>query len=356
MGFPIHVFSLTEHEFWRREFQAEVIIKDENCLERMQDLIRCGVRPVIQVGPNRQEALQLIGLPKSSVIVQFHADETYLPKINSQIIRNPAVLMILRSYPIPNFNLSNFFVSQYSGLKDLLQNFSFKNFLEYLKLVIAGIVMVKRQMFIAVLERIYSKVSVPMPLGYNDLFAESYSNVCKVTKNSSLIEFAMNNLPANKKKSKIAFVGQTGKLTRRFAIKAMESISPKELILRDNYGGAIGIYGATLESGIENIQALKNSKLALCPPGNYSSHTFRIAESLVCGAAPIFNNGSITDPICSYSFLSDDILGLPKSWKKKLEVATRLNQEHLDDYIETSLKNLSSEIERVKNKIIEVQP
>lgn len=356
MASKIQVISLTEHEFWRREFQAEVSIKDENYLARARELIRTGVKPVIQVGPSRQEALDLKELPKASVIVQFHADETYLPKINFQIIRNPSVSMILRSYPIPNFNLSRFFTIQISGLMDLSHSFSFRNLFQYLKLFFAGVVMVKRQVFIAVLERIYSKVSVPMPLGYNDLFTESYCSVYKVEKNSSLIEFAMNNLPANKKKSKIAFVGQIGKLTRRFAIKAMESISPKELILRDNYGGAIGIYGATLESGIENFRALKDSKLALCPPGNYSSHTFRIAESLICGAAPMFNNGSITDPICSYSYLSDEILGLPKSWKKKLEVAAMLDQEHLDDYIETSLKKLSSEIERVKNKIIEVQP
>ena len=356
MGFPIHVFSLTEHEFWKREFKAEVSVKDENYLARIRDLIRCGVRPVIQVGPNKQEALELIGLPKASVIVQFHADETYLPGVNFQIIRNPAVSMILRSYPIPKLRASKFFASQFAGLNDLSQNFSFTNFSEYLKLVFAGIVMIKRQVFIAILERVYSKVSVAMPLGYNDLFAESYCSVYKVEGNSSLIEFALDDLPVIEKKNKIAFVGQSGKLTRHFAIKAMQSISPSELILRDNYGGAIGIYGATLESGIENIQALKNSKLALCPPGNYSSNTFRIAESLICGAVPMFNQGSITDPICSHSYLSDGILGLPKHWKKKLEVAERLDQEFLDSCIEKSLKNLSSEIERVKNRIIEAQP
>ena len=356
MNSKIQVVSLTEHEFWRREFQAEVSTKDENYLARLRDLISSGVEPVIQVGPNKQEALDLIGLPKSSVIVQFHADETYLPGVNFQIIRNPAVSMILRSYPIPKFKLSRFFASQYAGLKDLSQNFSFRNFFNYLKLVVAGIVMVKRQVFIAVLERFYSKISVPMPLGYNDLFAESYCSVYKVERNSSLIKFALDDLPANNKKNEIAFVGQSGKLTRSFAIKPMENISPKELILRDNYGGAIGIYGATLESGIENIQALKNSKIALCPPGNYSNHTFRIAESLICGAAPMFNQGSITDPICSYSYLSAQVLGLPKHWKKKLEVALRFDQEHLHNCIETSLKNLSSEIERVKNQIIEAQP
>ena len=356
MASKIQVISLTEHEFWRREFQAEVSTKGENYLARVRELISSGVKPVIQVGPNRQEALDLIGLPKSSVIVQFHADETYLPGVNFQIIRNPAVSMILRSYPIPKFKLSKFLASQYAGLKDLSQAFSFSNLLEYLKLVFVGMVMVKRQMFIAAMERIYSKTSIPMPLGYNDLFAESYCSVYKVEKNSSLIKFALDDLPTDNKKNKIAFVGQSGKLTRRFAIKAMENISLKELILRENYGGAIGIYGATLASGIENIQALKNSKLALCPPGNYSSNTFRIAESLICGAVPTFNQGSITDPICSYSYLSDEILGLPKSWKKKLEVAAKFDQEHLDDCVETSLKNLSSEIERVRNKIIEAQP
>ena len=39
--------------------------------------------------------------------------------------------------------------------------------------------MVKRQVFIATMEKVYSKVSVAMPLGYNDLFAESYCSVKK---------------------------------------------------------------------------------------------------------------------------------------------------------------------------------
>lgn len=346
---------MAEHEFWRREFQAEVSIKDENYLARLRDLIRSGVKPVIQVGPSRQEALDLRELPKGSVIVQFHADETYLPKINFEIIRNPAVSMILRSYPIPKLDLTKFFVSQYAGLKDLSQNFSFSNFLEYLKLVFAGIVMVMRQFFISAIERIYSKASVPMPLGYNDLFSESYAKFSKVDSKSSLIEFSANNLPLRNNKNKIAFVGQSGKLTRRFAINAMQSISPNEIILRDNYGGAIGIYGATIESGIENISALKNAKLALCPPGNYSSNTFRIAESLICGALPMFNQSSITDPICGYSYLSNGILELPKNWKRKLEVADRFEQKQVDDYVEASLKNLILEIERVKRRINELQ-
>lgn len=355
MAAKIHVISLTEHEFWRREYRAEVSAKDQTYLVIVRDLISSGVKPVIQIGPSAQETLDLKGFPKRSLIVQFHADETYLPKVNYQIIRNPAVAMILRSYPIPQFKLSKFFSSQRAGLRDLSQNFTIRNFLEYLKLVFAGIVMVKRQVFIAVLERIYSKVSVPMPLGYNDLFAESYCAVNMVDQNSSLIEFAINGFPARNKKTEISFVGQLGKLTRRVAIQAMSQVSSKELILRKNYGGAIGIYGATLESGIESVQALMNSKLALCPPGNYSNNTFRIAESLICGAMPMFNQGSITDPICSYSYLSDGILGLPKNWKKKLEVAVRFDQDHLDDSIEASLKNLSSEIERVRNRIIEAQ-
>jgi len=351
----IHVISLTEHDFWKREFQADVSKKHENYLQKARELVSSGVRPVIQIGPTEQETLDLVGFPKGSLIVQFHADETYLPKINYQIIRNPAVFMILRSYPIPKFILIKFFKSQYFGFRDLMDNFSFRNILEFLKLVGAGIVMVKRQFMIAILEKIYSKVSVPMPLGYNDLFAESYCKVNSVKNDSSLVEFALDSQHTKGEKFEISFVGQLGKLTRRVAIAGIENISPKELIIRKNYGGAIGIYGATLESGIESVQALMNSKLALCPPGNYSNNTFRIAESLICGAAPMFNQGSITDPICTYSYLSDGILGLPNRWKNKIDVAVKLDQSFLDNCVKTSLQNLSSEIARVKQVIIEAQ-
>jgi hypothetical protein len=264
--------------------------------------------------------------------------------------------MILRSYPIPKFKLFQLFKSQYFGFIDLLDNFSISNLVEFLKLFGAGMVMVKRQALITILEKLYSKTSIPIPLGYNDLFAESFSKVNQLNESSTLVEFALNKAPTKNKKFDIAFVGQSGKLTRRVAIQAMREVLSKELILRKNYGGAIGIYGATLESGIESVQALMNSKFALCPPGNYSNNTFRIAESLICGAAPMFNQGSITDPISTYSYLDDKILELPIRWKKKVALATIVSQDLTDLSVEKSLRNLSSEIERVKKVIIEAQP
>lgn len=355
MAPKIQVISLTEHEFWRREFGATVYRKDSNYLDRLKACVNSGLIPVVQIGPSKQEALDLKGFPTGSLIIQFHADETYLPKINYQIISNPAVYMILRSYPIPKFILSKFFKSQYFGFRDLLENFSLRNLMEFIKLVAAGIVMVKRQFFIAVLERLYSKASVPMPLGYNDLFAESFCKVNQVNSDSSLVKYALKSILVRNEKFEISFVGQLGKLTRRFAIEAMSKISSKKLVIRSNYGGAIGIYGATLESGIENIQALMNSKLALCPPGNYSNNSFRIAESLICGAAPMFNQGSITDPISTYSYLDIGILDLPRNWKNKIEVASKINQTLTDEYVKASLGNLNSEIERIKKLILEAQ-
>jgi len=349
------VIALSEYEFWKREFQADVSTKSENYLDKTKELIAAGARPIIQIGPSEQETLDLREFPKGSLIVQFHADETYLPKINYQVIRNPAVTMILRSYPVPKLNLFKLFRSQYFGFRDLLDNFSFKNLIGFIRLFSAGIIIVKRQTFIAILERIHSKTSIPMPLGYNDLFAESFSKVNQVNERASLVDFALHKVPAKSKKFDIAVVGQSGKLTRRVAIQAMSGVSPKELILRKNYGGAIGIYGATLESGIESVQALMNSKFALCPPGNYSNNTFRIAESLICGAAPMFNQGSITDPISTYSYLDDFILGLPTIWKKKVALSANLNQDLTELSVEKSLRNLSSEIQRVKKAIIESQ-
>jgi hypothetical protein len=348
----IHVIAITELEFWKLEFQAEVSTKNDNYLDKTRELIASGVRPIIQIGPSEQETRDLKGFPKASLIVQFHADETYLSKINYQVIKNPAVAMILRSYPIPKFNPLKLFRSECFGFMDLLDNFSIDNLLEFLKLFGAGLVMAKRQVFIATLERIYSKTSIPMPLGYNDLFAESFRKVNPVKEGLSLVDFALGMVPIKNKKFDIAFVGQSGKFTRRVAIKAMSKALSKEIILRKNYGGAIGIYGATVESGIENVNALTNSKLALCPPGNYSSNTFRIAESLICGAVPVFNQGSATDPISTYSYLCDSILELPIRWKKKVAFAVNLNQDLADIYVEKSLNNLSAEIERVKKAII----
>ncbi len=349
------MIALSELEFWRREFQADVSMKNRNYLDKTKELIASGVRPIIQIGPSEQETLALKGFPAGSLIVQFHADETYLPKINYQIIRNPAVAMILRSYPIPGFKLLRFFKIQCQGLIDLLDNFSIQNFIEFLRLTGAGIVIVNRQIFIAILEKFYSKTSSPIPLGYTDLFAESYSKVNQLDENFSLVDFALNKVPTKNKKFDIVFVGQLGKLTRRVAIQAMRHVSSKELILRKNYGGTIGIYGATIESGIESVHTLMNSKYALCPPGNYSNNTFRIAESLICGAAPVFNQGSVTDPICTYSYLDEGILKLPNRWKKKVLLAVKTDQDSTDSSTQISLRNLRSEIEKIKRVVIESQ-
>jgi hypothetical protein len=70
----------------------------------------------------------------------------------------------------------------------------------------------------------------------------------------------------------------------------------------------------------------------------------------------MFNQGSITDPISTYSYLDDVILELPRRWKKKVALATMVSQDLTNLSVERSLRNLSSEIERVKKVIIEAQP
>jgi hypothetical protein len=51
--------------------------------------------------------------------------------------------------------------------------------------------------------------------------------------------------------------------------------------------------------------------------------------------------------------LDDFILGLPRRWKKKVALAVELKQDLTELSVEKSLRNLSSEIERVKKVIIE---
>jgi hypothetical protein len=349
----LYIFGTNEIEFWRREFKASVEPKDENYLDQVQKLINHGIIPIIQVGPATSDIEALNRFSKKSIIIHLFADETYTPYLNFKLIRNPAIATILRPYPIPTFSLGRILSSNYYGIRDLLDNFKLINLVEYFRINAAGFVMLKRQLLVRLLERFFRKPSVPMPLGYNDLFSASFCKVMGIESDTSLIfkakELHALNAP---RKFNIGFVGQTGKLNRKFAISAVQNNSANRIILRDHYGGAIGMNGATVESGVENVETLLNSKFALCPPGNYSSFTFRLAESIVCGAFPLYNLSSFSDPISTYSYLDEKISRLPKRWKSKVSGLQFYDQGAISDAIFESLEQFEQEITRIKDLVI----
>jgi len=127
------------------------------------------------------------------------------------------------------------------------------------------------------------------------------------------------------------------------------------LVERDRYGGTLGGNEATRASGIEYVEVLTKSTSFLCPPGNYSGHSFRILESLVCGALPIVASNVITDP------LFQDPTGLNEnshfiySWKKRIREHELLSSSQVKDLFQEARNKLTEQIQSSKLKLQKFQ-
>jgi hypothetical protein len=109
----------------------------------------------------------------------------------------------------------------------------------------------------------------------------------------------------NQRKELITFIGQKGNYWRQYFINSAKSLKKndhKYFETREMFGGTIGANGASMNTGKEYVEGLLNSHFSLCPPGNYSSNTFRYFESLLCGSIPLVPEGLPTDPTHSAIF------------------------------------------------------
>jgi hypothetical protein len=95
-------------------------------------------------------------------------------------------------------------------------------------------------------------------------------------------------------------MGQRGSFWRRYALEELqlsELVRQSTILVRDEFGGTLGANGASIETGQEYVAGLLNTNISMCPPGNYSSSTFRYLESLICGAIPAIAEGTPTDAL-----------------------------------------------------------
>jgi hypothetical protein len=260
---------------------------------------------VVLVGQSFWEVLNLFRL-KGKFHVYLYADETYKLIHNLLLLLNPRIKKLLRSYPVHDLLFARTVTSgkKLSNLFNMCS--SSKEKLLFSQSLLAGIVMLFRQSLIKCLQclRFGSDLeSYWIPLGYTNRFAKLFCAELGVQNPlDSLIDYAClrSETSMQGKDLQIVFRGQRGKFQRQKFLQAVEDAAPSiPKVIKVNRGFAGGNDTGEITSIVSDpyVKELLKSVFALCPPGNYSSETFRYWESLLCGCVPIVADMVPSDPL-----------------------------------------------------------
>jgi len=300
----------TKNEFISRELGWKQITRAqfEQCHE-IGDRLENSY--VFAIGSNKNELEILRSLPPRSIFVHLYADETYSPWLNIKLLRMKSVIAVIRSYPFEQMNLFQLQKLFLNSIRINFTSYHLCKFWKYFHRLLASQILVLRQMFIHLLHHFQKVQSIRFIPGYTNLFAASLTKITGLCEsgeslldNAHLLEFVSERL----RKKEITFVGQRGTYWRRYVLDtAIDLCKDKSrekdfFQIRESFGGTLGANGASLLTGAEYVNDLLNSKFSLCPPGNYSSNTFRYCESLICGSIPVIAEGTPNDPSFSVLF------------------------------------------------------
>jgi hypothetical protein len=221
----------------------------------------------------------------------------------------------------------------------------------------------RRQIKIANLSKKTNKVIIEIPLGYTDYFAETYLGVISQRKTnydyqkSSLLEIAIKDLNFlnSLKMKKFVFIGQLGQIVRRYAIETLKKFKSANIVVREGYGGVSNDENRRLRIGAEYVGGLMKSQVSVCPPGNISGNSYRIIESLICGAYPAVMSNVLCDP----QFESPVIEVLqgrkPRTWYRYLRKLEKLPENELQKNVLENLNKFREEINLAKKEIEALQ-
>ena len=288
---------------------------------------------VIAVGSDMEELLLLQELPKNSVFVHLYADETYKPFLNLKLMKCKSIKGVIRSYSISNKGLIQLESLYLKGVKLNFRMKHTRHLVRYLWSLLAGQILLLRQYFVFLIHKFHKVQSIDFVPGYTNLFARTLSQLIGLgTLSESLLRNKdVSDYVSNVDRSlKFFFIGQSGNYWRRYAIDTLQHSEyggSSAIIVRDSFGGTLGANGASLETGQEYVNGLLNSQVSICPPGNYSSSTFRYLESVICGAIPAIAEGIPTDALFRAPFGPQETCKWAR-WEDLIRDCERLEEEN----------------------------
>ena len=288
----------SQQEFWHREFQGIIYEKDDSYQESILKVIALGYCPIFQLDNSLSEFEFLATLPKDSIIVWCHSDESYDLKFNRRISEISAIKMILRPYRLNKFRLRSFLRSLIQTVVNLRYSKNINFFLKILLWQIRGFSMQYRQWKIRRMYFKSRKKFLNILIGYTNIFAVSLVNgkfFSDASPDRSLFEL-LSKIEHEFGGRAITFTGQIGQVVRETAIRALSTFPESFLICRDTYGASNVLEKEVRVKGAEYVDSLKSSCFILCPPGNISGESFRIFETILMRRIPVAMSSVTSDP------------------------------------------------------------
>jgi hypothetical protein len=332
-------------EYWKREFGADITIKDSFFQTKVLEIIRRGIKPVVQIDNDLDELQFLSKLPKKSIIAWLHSDEALNTSFNKKIIRLDSVSLILRPYHLNNPEIKNLKLSALYFLKNIKH---LKSIAEYIKMFFwlwRGFGMYSREKKIIKMLMKKQKPFHNFPLGYTDVFCKSFLKISEfepLISNQSLLsdQFTPKVFPINS----LSFVGQVGQIVRTVAIRSAEKAPGSNVIKRTEYGAGNYDDKIVQTNGLEYVRMVLSSKFILCPPGNISGNSFRIHETVVSKRVPIVVSNPLSDPnfVSPFNdlFKGNDF----QSWDQVIDSLPIISESRYGSLVESNFKILQNQI------------
>ena len=352
-----HVLTTAQVEFWTREFGF--LTHDPN-LENVENLLKDDLIPIVEI---RDGIADYSHLPANSIVALCHVDEKYDYELFQSIINCDAFIGVIRQYGMFGKKKTSVVSAIFFGV---FQNLRIKEITMPRRTIgwmIEGLRMKNRQTKMKELAKDSHKFVLEIPLGYTDYFVETFVNeipsklVEKFNSRGSLLEIAEANLQffSLLKKTRFVFIGQIGQIVRRQAIEALKKLKSKNLVLRDGYGGVSNDENRALRIGEEYVDGLLNSKISVCPPGNISGNSYRIMESLICGAYPAVMSNIMCDPLFESPVIEVIKPRKPRTWSGYLAKLESVPDDALEACVLENLHKFQSEIAIARAKLLAAQ-
>ena len=353
------IFTQNQSEYWTRELKAEVILSDEDFLKKLSGIIELGNSPIVELIEYKGE---LDSFPPNSLIALLSSDEKYDSKLNSSVLNSSVFKAIIRQYKVSNTSQPKISKALFVGLVESSKNFSANTPRRLVGWFIEGLGMAKRQARLEQEIKDSGKIIINLPLGYTDFFAETYlenlgnSEKHVVSKSESLLEIAIHrNFISKKKNYKFVFIGQLGQIVRQYAINALHKFDSKRLVVRNGYSGVSNDENRKLRIGHEYLSGLTESQISVCPPGNISGNSFRILESLMCGAYPAVMSNVLCDPQFESPVIEVLQGSKPRTWSGYLKKLEKVSKNELQQMVAENLQKFRDEINLAKLEIEAIQ-
>lgn len=290
------------------------------------------------------EIRALRGFPPRTIRLIVGADETYNPALTREILRQPAVCEVLRSYPFHPGSLADRIKAIWSSFQQLVE-VGGADPKGALTAAAAGQVLAYRSTVSRSKFRRAGIRVMGLPLGYADQFVKGLHGVAHMghlpplPAEGTLLDYFQSIRPelVASKSTLLAFVGQRGKFQRNAGLRVANSMNIDIGPIRSSFSE-----GHASNSGVaeEYVRSLQYAKFALLPPGNYSGDTFRLYESVLMACVPIAAFPTLSDPFRPKSLWIGEGGIVSESWGSALEMAVSAGPEVVAERLQQGILSL----------------